>query len=59
METYNFSELNLGDQIQILKQFAELYEDSKAQTVLMQLLIMIKGMDQPQLVGMSVLEGEA
>jgi|TARA_R100000482_G_C4999367_1_gene90865 hypothetical protein len=59
METYNFSELNLGDQIQILKQFAELYEDSKAQTVLMQLLIMIKGMEQPELMGISVLEGEA
>ena len=58
METYNFSELNLGDQIQILKQFAELYEDSKAQTVLMQLLIMIKGMEQPELMGISVLEGE-
>ena len=59
METYNFSDLNLGDQIQILKQFAELYEDSKAQTVLMQLLIMIKGMEQPELMGISVLEGEA
>ena len=59
METYNFSELNLGDQIKILKQFAELYEDSKAQTVLMQLLIMIKGMEQPELMGISVLEGEA
>ena len=59
METYNFSELNLGDQIQILKQFAKLYEDSKAQTVLMQLLIMIKGMEQPELMGISVLEGEA
>ena len=59
METYNFSELNLGDQIQILKQFAELYEDSKAQTVLMQLLIMTKGMEQPELMGISVLEGEA
>ena len=59
METFNFSELNLGDQIQILKQFAELYEDSKAQTVLMQLLIMIKGMEQPELMGISVLEGEA
>tara|TARA_A100000172_G_C3042442_1_gene111032 strand:- start:2655 stop:2834 length:180 start_codon:yes stop_codon:yes gene_type:complete len=59
MDTYNFDELNLGDQISIVKQYAKLYEDSKAQTVLMQLLLMIKELDMPELIGIPILEGEA
>ena len=59
MELSSFDELSLTDQISILKQYASIYEDSQAPTVLFQLLLMIKDMEIPELIGVTQVEGEA